>query len=330
MGNSTLCVQDIIDAIASRGNVNPQANPSGYNLTACLSIANDVMDDMIAKRFNFKWNSALAKPFLTNPYQQDYPQLGLSTIGWLEAAWSIDINSTTRPLPQGPPMQVDRDLDFSSYQGGQPPLAVAWMYNRQLSTGRWPGVAIVYQNPVGQPAGTANPSPTAISDPSGNILVLTSYGTTAATGTGPDAGTAAVPLATVQDGTCVWTVADPNGQGFRLDQPAAGGGRTWQVNVKFQNRAVQFTSLEQTIDPIPDDYAHRFRRGYNTFAHDYSPDPKAQAAFPALRQAWLAEMDEATAQGDREPDAFRLVPATQVIDGGWGIRRDPRNPGTPY
>ena len=326
MGNSTISLQDTIDAIASRGNINPEVNPQGYNLTTCLSIANDVMDELIARRFNWKWNSNLSTPFFTNAWQQDYPQMGISSIGWLEGAWALDINSSVRPLPYAP-LSVEQDLDICAFQAGGPPRRLCWAYNKQLSYGQWPGPTQTYLPLLGAATPPAN-GPMAFVDTNQNILTLTSFGRTGATA--PNAPVGSVEGTTVEDGSCAWTVCNPNGQGFRLDSPPASGGPVWQVTAKYQATAPQFTQLTQLIDPLPDDFAHHFRRGYTAGSHEYSSDPKAQAAAPALRQAWIASMLDATQQGNREPESYMLIPASPVVAPGWGLLRDPRDPRTPY
>lgn len=330
MGNSTIQLQDIIDAISVMGDVAPQANPTGYSSNTCLAIANDTLEDLIARRFNWKWNSMNARPFLTNSLQQDYPQLGLSNIGWIEDGLWIDINNTATPRPNGQ-VQAAKDLapartTYSQYQGSYP-TQVCWMYNRQLTYGAWPGADKVYTPLLGTTPTAQNP-PMAIVDGNGNILTLTQFGTTGATP--PAAPAKSAEGKTVADGSCIWTVCDPMGQGFRLDNLPPPTGPVYQINVKAQMKAQPFKDLTQLLDPIPDDNANHFRKGFKAHAYGYSSDAKTRSQFEGMLAQWLGAMDAAETQGDREPDAFMLYPATRIVQPTYGVTRNPRDPGRPY
>ena len=99
MGSSTISVQNILDRVAAKGIQTPLMQAAGYGTDLAVAMANDVMSDLIAERFNWKWNRALAPAFYSNSYQQDYPQVALTNVGWLEDADRIDINNTAFPKP---------------------------------------------------------------------------------------------------------------------------------------------------------------------------------------------------------------------------------------
>lgn len=332
MGNSTVQLQDVVDVVSGMGDVAPQAKPTGYDAITQLSIADDVMNALIARRFNWKWNSTNALPFLTNTWTQDYPQIGLYDVGWIEDGLWIDINNTQLPQPNGQ-VQSAKDLawartTYAQYQG-QYPSRICWMYNKNLVYGVWPGAGALYTPLLGTTPTAQNPTMN-IRDANGNLFVLTGFGTTAAN---PQQAAGARPGTVVTDGTCQWTVLDPNGQGFRLDILAPPTGPVYQILVKYQQRAVKFTSLQQTLDPIPDDNAHHFRTGYKAYSYSYAPDARVRAQFEGpggMLAQWMASMQEAEMQGDREPDAFMMYPATRIVQPTYGVTRNPRDPGQPY
>jgi hypothetical protein len=307
--------------------VAPQANPSGYDATVTLAIANDTKNQLIASRFNWKWNSRNARPFLTNSWQQDYPGIGLSDIGWLEQGWWVDTNSNALPKPSDR-IQAARDLSpAGSGYSGTAPGRVCWMYNRQLQYGTWPGAGVNYY-PLIAPMVQQNP-PMAIQDENGVILTLTSKGGT----TGADAPKAPAEAKegdTILDGTCTWTVCSPDSQGFRLDYLPPAAGPVLQVIVKYQMSAALITSLQATLDPIPDDYGHHFRVGFRTNCYAYAKDAKTRAEHPQMLGEWLNSIGAADKQGDKEPDSFRLLPATPILRPVFGLTRNPRDPGRPY
>lgn len=329
MGGSTVKLQDIVDSVAVMADVSPQANPTGYDSATILSAANDTISELIARNLNWKWNSFNAAPFLTNSWQQDYPQLGLSNLGWIEEAWWVDVNNSQRPLPNGM-LQAAKDLPVApvnntGYQGSYP-ARIAWMYNKQLQYGDWPGANSLYT-----PLITANVQqnpPAAIVDANGNLLLLTQYGTTGANA--PAAPKGSLEGFTVNDGTCIWTVLDPMGQGFRLDILAPPSGPIYRITAKSQAKAKRFLTINDTIDPVPDDAAHHFRRGFKAQCYAYASDSKARQQYPQMRAEWLQSMGDAEASADREPEASMISPATQIVAPMWGIMRNPRDPGRPY
>jgi len=326
MGNSTVSIQSLIDYVSSAGELGPVLPTGGYSLTAALTNATDVMLDMVAQRFNWKWNRMKVRPFYTSSWQQDYAQLAQANrIGWIENAYWVDINNTALPKPTYP-IEVVRDLDVTSISGN-PPAKVAWYPNDQLLQGVWPGAGQKYTQPLGAVITPTNP-PINILDANGNILILTTYGTTG--GVAPVLPLNSAEGLTVNDGSCVWTVAGPKSQGFRLKPLPPQQGVVYQVNVVAQMAApAAFTLPSQFIDPVPDDYANWFRQGFIAGCYKTSPNPQLRAQFYAprgLRESWLAAMEQSMKQGDREPDNCGFIPDRSVVAPQGGIDIGPANP----
>lgn len=325
MGSSTTSLQSVVDYMSSMGELTPVLPVGGYSVATSLTIATDVMSELIAERFNWKWNRMRVPPFYTISWQQDYAQISSrfpAKIGWLEGAYWVDVNNTSLPKPTYP-IEVKRDLPVTSISGN-PPGKVAWHYNNQLNQSVWPGPNMVYTPPVGAVITPTNPS-TNILDANGNILVLTTYGTTGATP--PAAPAASIEGTTVNDGTCIWTVVDPNGQGFRLIPLPPQQGVVYQVNVIAQMMTPPpFTSLGQMINPVPDDYARWFRDGFYVYCYKMSPNPQARGQFPQMLQNWLLAMEKARKQGDREEDNSQFIPDRSVVAAQGGIDIGPANP----
>jgi hypothetical protein len=293
----------------------------GFSTLTWLAIANDVTNDLVSQRFNWKWNSFKVPPFWTVSYQNDYATIDQSGIGWLENATWTDINNTSLPKPRLP-MTAVRGLQPTS-QAASPPVKVDWQYNRTLEQGAWPGPTVTYTQPLGATGTPQNP-PTNINDAHGNILVLTTYGITGATA--PDAGAEPAIGATVEDGSCIWTVADPDAQGFRISPMPPMSGVVYQINVVAQGNPPQFTTLDEMIDPIPDDYAGSFRSGVYTYCHKYAVDPNLKRQFPAMKAMWLGDITAALKQGDRETEDAGFVPDRNVMGNGYCGDVGPANP----
>ncbi len=325
--SSTVTLQMVADYVQSQGTVSPYIPAGGFSTASLITTATDVMKDMLAERFNHKFNSKLAAPFYTISWQQDYPQVNLTDVAWLESNESIDINNTALPKPINWPQAV-RDIQRTSW-AASPVTEVAWEYNSLLTFGVWPGPNVAYTNPLGAPATPTNPT-TAIKDANGNMYVLTTYGTTANAGPGPLLpANSYSPSATttVNDGTCVWTVCNPEGQGFRIHPLPPQAGVVYQVVPRYQQKPPVFSKMSQLLNPIPDDYAGWFRDGFDAYCYRMSANEAAKAKFPEKRLQWLEALAGSRKQGDRERDGAQFVVDQGIINGpGMG---DP-GPANPY
>jgi hypothetical protein len=325
MGNSTIKVQSIFDRVAGKGIPSPLAQPSGYAQDLAIAMANDVMGDIIAERFNWKWNRATATPFNTNSYQQDYPQIGLSNIGWLEDADRIDINNTGLPKPLRN-ITVRRQLSRVGLVSS-PTTDVCWMYNNQLNYGTWPGAGIVI-TPLITTQVRQNPILSMI-DTNGNLLIVTGFGTTG--NSAPVLPASSAEGTSVVDGTVTWKVVSPTGQGFRLGQLPGATGPVYQIIVYYQMKAPTIAALTNLINPIPDDYSRFFQKGVESYCLEASPNPGDLKRGQIARAEWMKSMEDVRKQGDREADAYGMLPASQPVENVYpGGLRNPQDPSQPY
>ena len=309
MGNSTITLQSIFDGVSAIGDLNPVFNNTGgWADEPALTIANDVMSEFISVRFPWKWNRIKIPPFPLTSYQQDYA-MNLTNIGWVENGRRVDINNSTVPPPDAPVYAV-RDLSESSALGGWP-FQFSWHYNRLLEQNLWPGPGVVYTWPIG--TGLPNPENpyTNILDPSGNILVLVEWGTTGLVE--PDAGMLALPGDLIQDGTCEWEVVDPDAQGIRINPRPPQTGNVWLMRLYAQKKAPTFTTMQQKLDPIPDDHSKWFRDGCVAYSHRYSSNPNVKGRFEAMKADWFTAVDAAARQNDREDENKSFFPDRPVM-----------------
>jgi hypothetical protein len=324
MGNSNITLQDVVDEVAVIGDLTPVLKATGgYAAQPALTIANSVMGEFISVRFPWKWNRVKIPPFVLTPLQQDYASINIYNVGWLENGVRIDINNTQVPPPSWKIVAV-RDLEVDNSIGGFPG-EVCWFANNQLEFNQWPGPGTVYTNPIGQSA-VNNNAWTNILDAEGNILVLTQYGTTglvppvAPPWTPPPTDPKAEPPrnypagVVIDDGTCQWTVADPDAQGFRFLPRPPSGGNVWLARIFAQKKAPpRFINLGQYIEPIPDDYSKWFIDGFIAYSHRYSSNPSVVSRFEIRRQEWLDSVGAAARQGDREDEAKGFYPDQPIM-----------------
>jgi hypothetical protein len=303
------------------------ANAGGYANEPALTIANDVIMEMLSDRYPWKWNRFKLTPFYLNALQQDYILTpDEKRIGWLENGFRVDMSSTQVP-PPAPPVTVVRDLSVAATPYGATGLyagsgfpRVCWMQNDQLEHGEWPGPGTVYSDPSGLTTIPDNHW-TQIEDDEGNILVLTKYGTTGTMepvvpDTPPDDGVSYPnwPIgAVVVDGSCEWTVADPSAQGIRMEVPQASNSNLWLMRLFAQKKAPVYTNLQNKIDPVPDDEVKWFRDGFIAYCHRYSANPAVKAGFEMKKQEWFASMATQARANNREDEGRGFFPAQGVM-----------------
>lgn len=307
MGNSTIKLQDVVDYTSTIGDLMTTMPVGGFSNLLALKIANDVMTEFLSARFNFKFNRLVVPSFYTISWQQDYVGT-LNTIGWLEHAVVVDINNTALPKPISWLIAV-KDLERTSQQFGMP-VKVCWLPNDQLIQGVWPGASQTYTNPLGAVSTPTNPT-TNIVDANGNILYLTTYGVTGLVA--PVLAASSAAGVTVADGSCVWTVADPKAQGFRLSPLPPQSGVVYQVYIVAQARPTRFTLMSQLLDPITDDFAKYFQDGFIAYAHRHSSAPVVRGRFEQMKADWLRSISEALGQGDRETSDVGFYPDRGIM-----------------
>lgn len=324
-GNSTYTLRSVLDGLIARGMPDPTKAPSGIGNTLALELANDTMADLITERFNWKFNSALATPFLTNSWQQDYPQLAQpnGTIGWGEDCSQVDINNTMIPPPIWQVTWRKALPRISSFESFRPPPGwqIAWLYNRDMNFGIWPGPHMVYGPLLTGGVVPQNPIMSMI-DQNGNLLIVTGFGTTGSVA--PSLPTGSTEGLTVVDGTVTWTCVSPNSQGFRVWPLPNATGPVYQMCPTYQLEPPKIATIGQLLNPIPDSYIRHFRRVYRYHSLADSPDPKLQKEWAEGQMPgqggvprYLIPLLEAAKQGDKEQNSYGLVPATSPVENVW-------------
>lgn len=355
MGNSSIPLQSIVDDARRRADLAPALATGGSSDQPALSIATDVMLDMVkggpdGQRFNWKWNRFNVTPnplgvlgpvgggsFLTNSWQQDYAVPGVVNLDWIEAdvvAVNINQQQTRKQILQ---LEVKRDIS-KCCEGWQAPSKICWLPNDQLDYGVWgqtaqnslnglvnPGPLVVYTNPLGAGVSPVNPT-TQIKDPNGNLWVLTTFGACGASQPSwptnpafPTLANQSTAATTQADGSCIWTVVNPKGQGFRVEPLPPQNAVVWLVRAVGQMIAPRFTSLGQLLNPVPDDHVTWFRQGFFARCYLAHPDPKIRSKFTQEYQLWLKGLDNAVKAGNREEDNSGFYPGGAIMDAGCGM-----------
>jgi hypothetical protein len=310
-----------------------------------LSIVNDSFGYWFGSYFAWKFNEIEVPPFYVNSYQQDYASSN-TNIGWLQSGDCTDINNTGLPKAQ-PQVECVKDLPRASSWVALPPMffgilkfQICWRYNSQLYYGTWgaantgnatrgnnPQINSTYVLPLaGGQQMPFNPI-TQIQDANGNLLRLTTYGTTGSTA--PLLGTNAPAGTTVTDGSCVWTVVSPTAQGFRIWPTPSQSGVVWQFNLRAQAKPPTIlTTLDTLLTPLPDEYFHNFRETCIAMAYRYSAEEKIRAMHDDAIRVITDKIMNARMQGDREPETHSFIPSAGIVAPPGGTM--PITPGNPF
>lgn len=326
-----------------------QSSSAGNTLEPALTIAADVMIEMIASNFDWKWNRFLIDGVYTNGFQQDYALPGVVNLGWLEHGELIDINNTAIPKPVWP-LEVVRDLPFTSAQFGRPGQ-ICWLPNDQLYYATWgaantgnssiglnPGPNMVIGTLLGVYAAPINPI-LQVKDTFGNLWVLTTFGTTGGTNpflsnltpVFPTSNNPTAVATTVTDGTVVWTAVNPKGMGIRVNPIPPQTGIVYKFYIAAQYRAFAFsngpfTSFTQTIEPIPDDFAKYFRDGFTAMAYQHAQDARVRGKAQDAYNNWMKSLLNSRQQADRERENSGFFPAQSILGGPTFVNVGPAYP----
>jgi hypothetical protein len=95
-------------------------------------------------------------------------------------------------------------------------------------------------------------------------------------------------------------------------------GVIWLIHVIAQMKAPRFTSVAQTLEPIPDDFETHFKQGFFAECYRRNPDPKVRAKYPMERQLFMEALDKAVRQADREMDDMGFYPGSGIMETGIG------------
>jgi hypothetical protein len=297
---------------------------------------------------DWKWNRAYVPDILSVALQQDY-LTQVTDMGWLESCDRIDINNSTNNGNLAPKpvwtMESVRDLGRTSYQGY--PFNCSFVPNSLAYLGQWYpltaygcgyGQAQIPITPIqqfqdangnllyinstvlglninspgftGQPVVLPTPNPYGISGSTQPLLTANS-----------PAGT------TVTDGTVTWTVANPNGYAIRIAPLPALSSLAWLMEPIYQKKPPTITSLQQTLAPIPDEFAYLFRQGFKAMCYEHAGSKLFAESF----QKWEEDLMVAVRSADREREDAVMYPSESIMNGSSPVYNGlPIGPGWPY
>ena len=347
---SSVTIQSVVDYCrASDPAYNPILPAGGYSGEPAITWANDVLQKILFQGMNWRWNTSYIPLFLTNCLQQDYIS-NITDIGWYTNSYIIDINNSTNTNNLAP--KPIRGLEVNRAMGVTPfanfPTQTCFILNSVANFGTWtPNTA--YPCPYGVAAAPATPI-CQIVDANSNMLFLDTapmglntsspgypnnnstppvapnspYGITGSVA--PVLPPNSPPGTQILDGTVTWTVANPNGYAARFNPLPGLGGLCWLVWTEYQRKAPKWTSLQNTISPIPDDYAFLFRQGFLAKCLQAAGSKNAQAAY----QQWEEQIDQSLKASTREISEYGLIPDNSMSENSGSMTCFPAGPSSPF
>jgi hypothetical protein len=314
---STITVQNTLDFVRTYPSLTTAlGNPAaGYGGNAvALRIANKVIQEIIQENMPWKWNRVKAPAFYLNQLQQDY-STSITNLAWIEDCVRVETDDPEFPFPSPPNypirgVEAVRDLLPTSVQGI--PTQICWLPNSEAICGQWSAHA-VYVNPAPLDELPVQ-NLTQIKDPNGNIQVLTTFGTTGTTQ--PTWNT--VVGGTTTDGSCVWTMQDPNGITFRLSPVPPNAGIVYLIQPFYQAKPTIFTNVNQ-VWTIPDELSSLY-----AYAYDVSENEAAAEKEWGLFQQ---KIKKAISSSTREQESYGAYPGRSLTgQTGSSVRGDEQYP----
>ncbi len=305
--SATRTIRNTLDFVLTKPSLNKVLGSpiTGLGGTAiAVNIAQRVVEEMLQEPFAFKWNRRMPAAFVTNQLQQDY-STSITDLSWIDGCTRTEIKNPSF-APPSPPIdpqrgvEVVRELFPCSVQGIV--SQICWVENSLAICGQWqPG--LVYTDPS-----TTNQMPVQylmqIRDPNGNIQVLTGFGTTGTVQ--PTWNT--VANGTTIDGTCTWTMADPNGITWRISPLPPNSGLPFSIQPYYQMKPPVFTSVSN-LWTLPDELSNVYEMGFTAYAYDAGED---EANFEKKYQLFMLRLKKAIQSSDREPESFGLYPSRSI------------------
>jgi hypothetical protein len=318
---STIAIQKTVNLASQHVELIPLIGVGGYQNEPALSLANDVLQNLLASPLDFKWNRAEMNLFVTSPNRQDYLFAG-AVLFSLNSGFSagIDLTSNNALTISGQTVTIKT---LEQYNGAVGDVC----YIR--------GTGSNYDSTFTQNGVTSGfaGNTYAITVISGLTITATLTGT--ASGVSGSAGindfgwlaagtlvnlntnTAILPtrnLNAVRDLQPYSTAALPTEVAVITDlgtgvlkirfRPVPGFGNIFGCNLVYQKKAPLKTALTDTWTPVPDEVSYVVRQGFLAAAYRYANSPRADVE----EQKFAAVIQRALGGDERETSDIGLVP----------------------
>jgi hypothetical protein len=320
--NSTLTIQSFLNFCSTQGDLLPLSGVGGYQNEPGLSIANDVLSDLISDPNDWKFNRNQLPFFMTVPNKQDYLFAGAqlfcitvsptpSTVNQQSMGWSVGLASAasitvtagivTATFLEPHRFSVGSLLYGNNIVAAAGNAAIAANYNSTFTDN---GTYSQWNNPIGTLSAITALTvswPAQAGQSNGDVLGAPGiynfgYGTSASmqevnnNSSPPNQ----YPLSYKRELPVVSRVSIPERVAMMTD---LGTGvlsmrlhwvpswTTFAINVVYQAKAPLITSLAGTMTPFPDNFAAVVRQGFIYRMYRYLNSAMADNEYKKLQAA---------------------------------------------
>ncbi len=333
MSQSTITLQSVVNYSAIHAELLPIVGVGGFSNEPALSIANDVLCELLGQPFPWKFNRKFPQFFVTQQYKQDYKFAG--AVAWTNTGGAAIDLATNNAITQSGAVTTVNTIESHNFAVG------ATLYQAGCTVSGYNSTVSVTLA-----SGTQWTSVGTIT-----AITSTSYTYTAAnSGLGTSGAAGITDLGWLESATMVNlndTSANPYVwylQAVRTLEPAswmqtpdrvsvladdgAGtitfrlryipGPQPLAVSVVYQKRPVLLTSLSSTWAPFPDENAYVYRQLFLAAAFRYANSPRADVEY----QKAQANIAKALGMNDREQSEEYITPDSPLVNftnsGWWG------------
>lgn len=297
--SSTITIQNVVDYARAHTKLIPVVGVGGISNEPALSIANDVMGEVLNPPYPWKWNRAEPQFLVTQQFKQDYLYAGATAFvlgpGGTGGGVGVGLASNTAITEASSTVTVNT-LEAHNFAVG----ATVFMfgntvaaYNSSTSTngssftftGGWTITAVPTSTSftfTHSQTGLAASGAPGISDfgwlESASVRDINN--TTNPQPTQVIEAVKAIPINNaVGNPEKVCVISDLGTGVIKVRFWPTPGTYVWGVQLAYQKQAPLLTSLSATWGPIPDSLAFVYRQGFLAHAYRFADDVRAQIEY---------------------------------------------------
>lgn len=334
MSQSTITVQQVVNYASQHTELMPLISVGGYSNEPALSIANDVMSELLAQPFPWKFNRSVAPFLVTQQWKQDYKFAGASC--WTQnggAALAL-ATAATPGLTESGFVVTATTIEQHNFNVGD----TVYINNATVAA---------YNSTVSQsPSGTFwSGGYTITAVPTSTSFTFThsqsGLGSSGAPGITNMGWLEYATMINMNDTSAqpyVWYLTavrtlEPANRQFQPDRVSvfaddgAGtltirlrylpGPQPMGVTLAYQQRPTLISSLSATWSPFPDEYAFVYRQMFLAHAYRFANSGRADVEY----QKAMANIAKALGANDREQSEEYIQPEGSLGGtyswGGW-------------
>ncbi len=328
---STVTIQSTTNFASTHTKLAPLVGVGGFQNEPALTIANNVLQEILSPPYPWKFNRKELQMFVTAQYQQDYLFAGASafvnpTTGVGSGA-AIDLASNNGVTESGTTVTVNT-LEPHNFAVGQTVFMfgnTVAAYNSSFSisgsTFAWAGGWVITAVPNNKQfqfthasSGLANSGAPGVTD-MGWLEAVTFRQISTTVAPQPIQEGQAVkmidPSNQVGNPEKICWVADQGNGIIKIRLFPVPGTFPWGVQLVYQAKAPRLTALTNTWAPLPDELSNVYTQGFLAQAYRYVDADKAEIEDQKFQRAIGKALDIK----DAGTDGFGLYPAIPIMIG---------------